>query len=57
MCIRHARVLLGVSPARPFQMGLGLTEAYLKQSCGQGLSPHCQGLEVRGLWQGEVVSK
>ena len=34
-------------------MGLGLIEAYLEGRCGLGLSPHCQGLEVRGLWQTE----
>ena len=34
-------------------MGLGLIEAYLEGRCGLGLSPHCQGLEVRGLWQRE----
>ena len=49
--------LPGVSPVRAFPLGLGLIEAYLEVRCGQGLSPHRQGLEVRGLWQREGGSK
>ena len=49
--------LPGVSPVRAFSLGLGLIEAYLEGRCGQGLSPHRQGLEVGGLWQREGGNK
>ena len=42
-----------VSPIRAFPLGLGLMEDYSQGWCGQGVSPHCQGLEVGGLWQRE----
>ena len=46
-----------VSPARAFPLGLGLFEAYLEGRCGQGLSPHCRGVEGGRLCQREVGSK
>ena len=49
--------LPGVNPDRAFPLGIDLTEAYLERRCGWGVSPHCQGIEVGGLWQREGGSK
>ena len=55
--VRHAREHRWGQPRRAFPLGLGLIAAYLEGRCRKGVSPHCQGLEVGGLWQREEGSK